>query len=541
MAASSNESFGLKIATALSIALTVVLLVGVYFLNSSYNQEFEKRAKAESDLSKSNTLVRDYTNQYNYMRTQIGYEPIEDPEAAKAAMKKDMDGIKAEIQTINTEVGTMVAEFQRKGATKNVDVAQYDAIKQRASEVVDGFSNNPDQSYKSQLVRLKDLTINQAKLTGAIALDYIDLRNSLEQTNKVNNDAKLAIEQGLNAARTELAASIKGKEDDRQELVATNRKQAEDLAAADATASNQINALRQDNVKKDKQVTDFRSIIGDLQDRTAQKEDVMTKAGGRVTYVDYGSNQVRVNVNKSQGVRPLLRFSIFDKAAAGLISDKPKATIELIQIGDSDSLARIIKTFDPANPIHYNDKIFSVGWSYDHPQRFDLVGKIDINRDGKDDRADLIRMIEASGGIIEYDLPPPNVDRSPGIAAVGRAYARLGEPVPTGVGRSAGKISGLAFGYVIDTRSSTIVNKAKGSEGSSEDTAFLQDASLATKEARDNAVRPLPVEKLLNMLGYDYSAPVQGRREAYDRSAVQQLLKAKNSGSRPAAAGDQPK
>ena len=55
MAASSNESFGLKIATAFSIALTVVLLVAVYFLNSNYNQEFEKNAAAQKKIGELNT------------------------------------------------------------------------------------------------------------------------------------------------------------------------------------------------------------------------------------------------------------------------------------------------------------------------------------------------------------------------------------------------------------------------------------------------------------------------------------------------------
>ena len=53
MAAASNESFGLKIATAFSIALSVVLLISVYFLNSNYNAEFEKRAAAEKKASDS--------------------------------------------------------------------------------------------------------------------------------------------------------------------------------------------------------------------------------------------------------------------------------------------------------------------------------------------------------------------------------------------------------------------------------------------------------------------------------------------------------
>jgi hypothetical protein len=37
------------------------------------------------------------------------------------------------------------------------------------------------------------------------------------------------------------------------------------------------------------------------------------------------------------------------------------------------------------------------------------------------------------------------------------------------------------------------------------------------------------------MLGYDYSAPIEGRREAFDRPAVKALLKPKGETAAPAA------
>ena len=46
--------------------------------------------------------------------------------------------------------------------------------------------------------------------------------------------------------------------------------------------------------------------------------------------------------------------------------------------------------------------------------RFALVGKIDVNRDGKDDREELKHMIEEAGGVIDFDLPPPDVGKELG-------------------------------------------------------------------------------------------------------------------------------
>ena len=534
MAASSNESFGLKIATAFSIALTVVLLVAVYFLNNNYQLEVEKNTKAQSKITEQDKSIRDRTTAENEYRTAIGYQTIEDLEAAKAQMKKDRDQLNEEVRAISTEIATTVGDFQKKIEAKGVDASQFEALKQRAAEVVDAFLKNPDQSYKAALGRLKDLTVNQAKLTTNLALNYVDVRRDLDLANQVNATQKKVVEDALATAKAELDETIKKDEEARQDLVKSDREKSEQLAAAETKLTNIVNENSSKEEKRTKTIADLGSVIRDLHDVSARKEEVMNKPGGRVTYVDYGSGTVRVSVNKAQGVRPLMRFTIFDKNVAGITSDRPKAAVELIKIGDpkqgeNDSLARIVQTYDQNDPIRYNDYIFSAGWSYDHPQRYALIGKIDINRDGKDDRAQLIRMIEAAGGVVEYDLPPPSTDRTPGQAAVARAFARLGEPVPPAVGRASGKISGLAYAYVTDTRPSLLTNVKAAPQATKEDTAFLQEESQATKEARDNSVRPLPLEKLLNMLGYDYAAPIEGRREAFDKAAVRQLLKPKTA------------
>jgi hypothetical protein len=538
MAASSNDSFGLKIATALSIALTVVLLVAVYFLNSNYNMEFEKNAAAQKKISEITRDREAFATQANEYRGMIGYPAIEDFETAKGAIKKDQDQLRLDLQAIQTEIASTVDEFKKKIEAKGADASQFEALKQKSRELVESFMTNSDPSYKSSLARLKDLTVNQAKLTTAVALNYIDIRRDLDLANTVNSAQKKVVEDAFAAAKADLDATIKKDEDERSGLVKTTREQAEQLAALEVKLTNTSNELAGKVEQREKTITNLKSNLRTLQANASRREDVMSKPGGRVTYVNYNDNLVRVNVNRSQGVRPLMKFTIFDKNSAGITSAKPKAAIELTSVGDpqkgeNDSVGRIVKTFDSNDPIRYNDFIYSVGWSYDHPQRFALVGKLDINRDGRDDRGDLIRMIEASGGVVEFDLPPPGVDRTPGQAAVARAFNRLGQPQPPGVGRAAGKISALAYAYVTDDRASQNIFQKKV-DATKEDSTFHEEESLAIKEATDNNVRPLPLEKLLNLLGYDYAAPIEGRREAYDKAAIKQLLKPKGATSAPA-------
>ena len=46
--------------------------------------------------------------------------------------------------------------------------------------------------------------------------------------------------------------------------------------------------------------------------------------------------------------------------------------------------------------------------------RFALIGKMDVNRDGRDDRDELKRMIQEAGGVVEFDLPPADVGKETG-------------------------------------------------------------------------------------------------------------------------------
>lgn len=103
-----------------------------------------------------------------------------------------------------------------------------------------------------------------------------------------------------------------------------------------------------------------------------------------------------------------------------------------------------------------------------HKTRFALVGKIDVNGDGYDDRIEVKRMIEESGGIIDFDLPPPEVGMETGALT-----------------------SGIDW-YVIDDRI-----PLRDGPSSKSDPSLLEQAKIASrmgeviKEAHLNGIRPL--------------------------------------------------
>jgi hypothetical protein len=216
------------------------------------------------------------------------------------------------------------------------------------------------------------------------------------------------------------------------------------------------------------------TIIRELRDQVERPMPTLDIPDGRVTAVDYERREVVLDITSRQGVRPQLRMSIFDSASPDISNGKPKGNIQVTHVGESSSTARIIMTNGPIESIRVGDHVYSPYWSPDGPARFALVGMMDVNRDGKDDRDELKRMIQEAGGSIDFDLPPPDV------------------------GQEAGTLMPVIDWYVTDDRTRP-------------EAQFAKRMGQVIKEARFDGIRPMPIGRLLASLGYDMRKPVSGR------------------------------
>jgi hypothetical protein len=113
-------------------------------------------------------------------------------------------------------------------------------------------------------------------------------------------------------------------------------------------------------------------------------------------------------------------------------------------------------------------------------KRFAFIGRIDINRDSKDDRAELRRLIEEAGGVVDFDLPPPSVGAEAGTLAPGIDW------------------------YVTDDR--PVLRRETPRDRSwrqSSPSQVDQRMRGRLKEARLSGIRPMPIGRLLVLLGHD--------------------------------------
>jgi hypothetical protein len=508
--AAANESQGLKIAVAAFVSLTVILAVTSYFLYSNYDQTAAKLAAETDKANKAAKAQSDILNQYTELVKRIGSKG-EEYDAVKNEMAEEQKKLDATIQSIAPAVAESIGKVQAAGGASPA----LEEVKTNAQNLAVAYGSEPNKSYISSLSRVVEMLKNQARVTAVLAANYTDLKRSLEAANSVNKQQMDVVLKERDDAKADVESEQTKHEQARGDILARLDEYQTDInnkATEIATLTSQSRQFREETTKK---LGDLNNVIRELRDEKAQKETVLDQPDGYITYVDYRRGEVRTNINYGMGARPQMSLTIFDSGSPGIPTERPKGTIELIWVGERYSIARITETKSDIEPIRVGDIVYSPAWSPNEPMRFALIGKMDVNRDGKDDRADLIRMIEAAGGVVDYDLPPPSA------------------------GKERGKITGRDAWYVIDDpekRPPLREFQDRGEAlGTAENVEFLKKQSEAIREARDNGVRPMLIGRLLSYHGYNFHAPVVGRAEAVDRNTLKNLVRPRPDAAQKAA------
>jgi hypothetical protein len=494
--AAANESQGLKIAVAAFVTLTVLLAVTSYFLYSAYSRS---EAQFESERDKANTAQRNATdlqNQRDDLSQKIGARAQEYDQVkveAETFFKKNAD----RVTNLANSVNAAIQRAQQAGA----DAKELDEARARVQAIVTSYQSEPNKNFMSALDRLTELLENLTLLNTEMAANYAGLRQSLESTTSV---AKVAIDEQAKAAsesKADLQSEHDKHEQARQELLTKVDQLQTSNDEVRTKLANAETQLRQQKDDYDRRLELAHSMLREQRAIAELKETVLDKPDGHITFVDIDRREVHVDITRRQGARPQMQMTIFDANAPGIPTDKPKGNIMLTQVGDQYSIGRITRVNNTIEPFRVGDIVYSPAWSPDDPMQFALIGKIDVNRDGKDDRDDLKRMIEEAGGVVVYDLPPPNS------------------------GRESGKLTAKVAWYIKDDRAPLrTVYESKSDASLTAQTQFQSRYGEVVKEAHQLGIRPMSLGRLLSYLGYDMGTPVIGRTEAVNEKAMRRLL-----------------
>ena len=267
---------------------------------------------------------------------------------------------------------------------------------------------------------------NYSKLVDAL-MQQIRSRNV-----QLANAAAKSIQDTENYERkikTETERSEKAQKD--KDLIAAQSEK--DLADYTAKVADQIKQNERIESEKKQQYNEFRKQLTDLNSKLSAeaklredssrrmdslvrtlnevKNESFQSVQGEITEVvsrNDGQDEVWINLGRADGLRAGVTFVVVDSDATQASSSKKKATIEVLEvIAGTPHLSRAKVLPDRVFvPVLRGDKIYSPFWQPGSSVQIALVGKMDIDGDGRDDRDRLVNLIEQNGCQVAMDMSP---------------------------------------------------------------------------------------------------------------------------------------
>ncbi len=419
----NREHQGLQIALIIFVMLTIILSVTTFMFFNNSQEEHIQRVKAESTAATLDKDLRQKLTDFDDLKVIIG------------ADTKD-------------EIKVIQERFQK-------DVADYGQA----------FPDNkPD--YRKLITYL--ITHKRDVDTRIVDRDA----HELELQNKIKADdaVKVAEITKHDEAAKKNADELAGERDkfnqDREKVKADNgaiakqledkRKELDDVSKKTGDEINRLSGIVQ------KQVKTIEGYIADIK----KEEGEVTLADGRVTWVNQKTRTIWIDQGSADGLNRQTSFSIVaaDENNPGAAPKKAKVEVTRVQ-GPHLAEARIIDD-DAHNPILPGDQIISPIYQPGRPQRFALVGFMDIDGDGESDRARIRDLISINGGLVDAEV--------------------------TDDGTLKGAVT-TNTRYVV--RGSRFTDKNANAEA-------MKNIAKVDEDAKNYGVRYMSVEELISQMGY---------------------------------------
>ncbi len=160
-----------------------------------------------------------------------------------------------------------------------------------------------------------------------------------------------------------------------------------------------------DLLKTQAVLTETQTMLADAKEQLARygkpsENSMAYMPDGKILSIDNNTKTVIINLGSNNHVYRGLTFSVYDKGAYIGNENQSKAEIEIFDIGDNYSSARIVKS-EIDRPILLNDTIANLIWDSKQVNEFVIAGDFDLDKNGSidaDATAKIAAIIERWGG-----------------------------------------------------------------------------------------------------------------------------------------------
>jgi len=413
--------------------------------------------------------------------------------------KKSLEG---SLRTANNDVDSLK---QIIGAMPTVPVAD---IEKKFQDQVKGMPDTT-KGYTG-LVDLLNSKLNgvskeldNAKNTNlALQAKYDVLVTETQTQIKIHEDAALAARKELQDRQREYVESMATRKTIQQDLITEAKTTHENAVSAITQAKTEAAVAQRDRDSIAAVNEGLARTIGEYRTPILERED------GQVVSVNQLNGVVTLNIGSASGLRTGITFAVFDPSEKNLAEARPKGSIEISQIlGPNRAEARILETVI-TEPIQRGDLIYTPVWKPGLHPRFVLSGRMIVqgfgsrsedNTSVEDDLKDVINLIIANGGIVDYYMESDGtimkvntrIDAQGNIKILGREQANF---VTGGGGDEIRQDTAFLVVGSGDAMNSTLMSNMRILDG----------------QAKLHGVRTITLPELLRRMGWKNAVPSQG-------------------------------
>ncbi len=294
----------------------------------------------------------------------------------------------------NTVAGDMLLHIKNYGHALGVVEPTYNGVIVKMSEHLRATMKERDQLKEQLAVELAQFQQKIDEMNAAVSTE----KNSREQADKGKVDADNTHKEEQKVKDNDIAelkkeyAALRQEYDDYRDSAEKKEKD----------QGQRISSLQTINKK----------LAGELDEKTRPSFEI---PDGVIRWIDPVGKKVWISLGEADGLKPRTTFSVYKKTHSGvgrgtvkgaIGGEDIKGSIEVTRVLEANlSEARILHE-DLYSPMAKGDPIYSPLWSPGRGEAFSIVGIIDLDGDGKDDR-DLFReAVTTAGATIDNDITP---------------------------------------------------------------------------------------------------------------------------------------
>jgi len=339
-------------------------------------------------------------------------------DAAKDASQKAATALAARVDEIKRLKDKLGAKYEEVGSDDSNPNTVLGDMRQHMTNYGPGLT---DPTYNGLIVKQ-----NQALRDAVKARDALQEQLATEMAQ---------FEQALNQVRAEMTTEKTARETADKDKTTADSTHKEELAKKNADLAEyrrEFAALQAEydeykaGAEKAKKDADTRiSNLLTINKKLASELDEKTRTSfdqpdGQIRLVDSNSKKVWISLGEAEGIKPRTTFSVYRKTNSGVGRGTVKGAVGAEDIKGSIEVTRVLEahlsearilTEDIYRPMAKGDPIYSPLWSSSHDEAFSVIGIVDLDGDGKDDR-DLFReIVSTAGATIDNDVDDKGVLR----------------------------------------------------------------------------------------------------------------------------------